>query len=246
MSAVPLLTFIETRLFFREWMNWAFVIGLPPLLLGILGSVQEFREPDAALGGLRAIDVYTPVVIAMAVCLLAFMSLPSVIADYRARGILRRMRTTPVQPATVLGAHLLMSLLMALLTLVILLGVSSLALDVALPENFIGYLGAYLLVAASLFSLGLLIAAVAPSSQAASGIGTVLFFPVLFFGGLWVPREEMNDTLKTLSDFSPLGAGVESLQDATAGDWPQVVPVLVLVGWTLLAGALAARYFRWE
>lgn len=246
MRAVRLLTITETRLFLREWMNWAFVIGLPPVLLVILGAVTELRQPDPELGGLRAIDLYTPILIAMAVCFLAFTSLPTVIADYRARGILRRMRTTPVRPQAVLGAHLLMSLMMSLLTLVILLVVSSATLDVELPANLIGYLGTYLLMAAALFALGLLVAALAPSGQAASGIGTVMFFPVLFFGGLWVPREQMNETLRTISDFSPLGAGVQSLQDTTGGDWPQLMPVLVLVGWTLVAGALAARYFRWE
>lgn len=246
MSAVRLLTVTETRLFFREWMNWAFVIGLPPVLLVILGSVAELRQPDPELGGLRAIDVYTPILIAMGVCFLAFTSLPAVIADYRARGILRRMRTTPVRPQAVLGAHLLMSLLISLLTLIILVLIATQALDVALPANLIGYLGAYLLMAAALFALGLLVAALAPSGQAASGIGTVLFFPVLFFGGLWVPREQMNDTLRTISDFSPLGAGVQSLQDTTSGDWPQLISVLVLIGWTLVAGGLAARYFRWE
>ncbi|GAB2610281.1 ABC transporter permease [Pseudactinotalea suaedae] len=246
MTALRLLTLTEIRLFLREWMNWAFVIGLPPLLLVILGAVPDLREPDPGLGGLRAIDVYTPILIAMAVCFMAFTSLPTVIADYRAKGVLRRMRTTPVRPQAVLGAHLVMSLLMAVLTLTLLLVLSSVVSGVALPGNPVGYLAAYLLMAASLFALGLLVAALAPSGQAASGIGTVLFFPVLFFGGLWVPREAMNDTLRTISDFSPLGAGVQSLQDAGAGGWPQLVPLLVLVGWTLVAGGLAARYFRWE
>lgn len=246
MSAVPLLTLTETRLFLREWMNWAFVIGLPPLLLVILGAVPDFREPDPGLGGLRAIDVYTPILITMAVCFLAFTSLPAVIADYRSRGVLRRMRVTPVRPSALLGAHLLMSLVMSLLTLLVLLVVSSSAFGVDLPENPLGYLAVYVLVAAALFAIGLLVAALAPNGQAGSGIGTVLFFPVLFFGGLWVPREHMNDTLRTISDFSPLGAGVQALQDTGAGDWPQLLPVLVLLGWTLVAGGLAARHFRWE
>jgi hypothetical protein len=52
--------------------------------------------------------------------------------------------------------------------------------------------------------------------------------------------------LRRISDFTPLGAGVQSLADATAGQWPQLLHVAVMVGWTVLAGGLAARFFRWE
>jgi ABC-2 type transport system permease protein len=73
-----------------------------------------------------------------------------------------------------------------------------------------------------------------------------VFFPLVFFAGLWLPRAAMNHVLKTISDFTPLGAGVQSLQDATAGHWPQLLHLVVLLGWTVVAGGLASRYFRWE
>jgi ABC-2 type transport system permease protein len=56
----------------------------------------------------------------------------------------------------------------------------------------------------------------------------------------------MNAVLRRISDFTPLGAGVQSLQDAAAGHWPQLLHIGVMVGWTIVAGGLAARYFRWE
>jgi hypothetical protein len=56
----------------------------------------------------------------------------------------------------------------------------------------------------------------------------------------------MNDVLRTISDFTPLGAGVQALQDASAGDWPQLLHLAVLSAWALVAGGLATRFFRWE
>jgi ABC-2 type transport system permease protein len=97
-----------------------------------------------------------------------------------------------------------------------------------------------------MFAVGLLVAALAPSGKSASAIGTLVFFPLVFFAGLWLPRAGMNDVLRTISDFTPLGAGVQSLQDTTAGQWPQLLHVAVMIGWTIVAGGLAARYFRWE
>jgi ABC-2 type transport system permease protein len=56
----------------------------------------------------------------------------------------------------------------------------------------------------------------------------------------------MPEVLRRISDLTPLGAGVQSLTDAAAGQWPQLLHVAVMLGWTLLTGGLAARYFRWE
>ncbi|GAB2566557.1 hypothetical protein Aab01nite_46170 [Paractinoplanes abujensis] len=46
----------------------------------------------------------------------------------------------------------------------------------------------------------------------------------------------MNDTLRTISDLTPLGAGVQALQDATGGSCPSLLHLTVLAGWTVAAG----------
>lgn len=240
------LTTTETKLFFREPMLWMFALGFPPLLLVIFGAIPAFRVPDADLGGLRVIDLYAPIVVAIAIATLALTSLPQQFAAYREKGILRRMRTTPVKPVVLLGAMMVMFTTMSVASMVVVLAVARLAFDVSLPENLLAYALAYLLAALATFALGLLVAALAPSGASASAIGLVLFFPMLFFAGLWIPRASMNDVLLTISDFTPLGAGVQSLQDATAGGWPQLLHVVVMVGWVIVAGGVAARYFRWE
>lgn len=246
MSTLSRLTVTETKLFFREPIGVFFTLVFPPLLLVILGSVPAFREVDEALGGLRVVDLYAPIIVGMAIAMFALSGLPQVIATYRERGILRRMRTTPVRPSKLLGAQMLMCTLMSVLVMIVLQAVSRVAFDVALPRQVVAYLLAYVLVAASMMAIGLLVASLAPSGKGAGAIGSLLFFPVLFFGGLWAPRETMPEVLRRISDFTPLGAGVQSLQDATTGHWPQLVHVAVMLGWTVVAGGLAARYFRWE
>jgi ABC-2 type transport system permease protein len=246
MSTLSRLTVTETKLFFREPMIVFFTLGFPPILLAILGAIPAFREPAQTLGGLRAIDVYTPIVVAMAVAVFALNSLAQLFATYREQGVLRRMRTTPVKPRVLLGAQLLMSTLMSVVTMVVVLALGRLAFDVHLPRQVPAYLVSYLLTALSMFAIGLLVASLAPTGKSAGAIGTLLFFPIVFFAGLWIPRDSMNDVLRTISDLSPLGAGVQSLQDATAGQWPQPLHLAVMLVWTIVAGGLAARYFRWE
>lgn len=246
MSTLSRLTVTETRLFFREPMLVFFALAFPPILLAIFGAIPSFREPDPSLGGLRVIDLYVPIVVAMSLAMFALNSLSQLFASYREKGVLRRMRTTPVKPAMMLGAQLLMSTLLSVLTMAVVLAVGRLAFDVRLPGQPAAYLIGYLLAALAMFAIGLLVASLAPSGKSAGAVGTVLFFPIVFFAGLWLPRDNMNDVLRTISDLTPLGAGVQALQDATGGHWPQPLHLAVMLGWTMVAGGLAARYFRWE
>jgi len=240
------LTLTESKLFLREPTAVFFMLVFPPVLLVIFGLVPSFREPDPDLGGVRMISVYTPIVVAMALALTALSALPQMFATYREKGILRRMRTTPVRPAYLLGAQLLMCTVVSVVVLVALLAIGRIAFDVALPTQVAGYALSYVLAVVSMLSIGLLLASLAPSGRGAGAIGSVLFFPVLFFAGLWAPRELMPEVLRRISDFTPLGAGVQSLADTAAGQWPQLLHVAVMLGWTVVAGGLAARYFRWE
>ncbi|HYQ69778.1 ABC transporter permease [Actinophytocola sp.] len=246
MSALSRITATETKLFLREPAGVFFTIVFPPLLLIILGSIPAMREHDKALGGLRVIDLYAPIIVAMAIATFSLSGLPQQFATYREKGVLRRMRTTPVKPVVMLGAQLLMCTAMSVGVMVVVLAIGRLAFNVLLPEQPLAYLIAYVLCATAMFTIGLLVASLASTGKGAGAIGTVLFFPVLFFGGLWAPRATMNDLLRHISDFTPLGAGVQSLQDAATGHWPQLLHVGVMLGWTIIAGGLAARYFRWE
>jgi ABC-2 type transport system permease protein len=240
------LTVTESKLFLREPAGVFFTLAFPPLVLVVLGLVPPFREPSADLGGARMIDLYVPILLTMAITLLALNGLPQLFATYREKGILRRLATTPVRPAKLLGAQLLMCTAMAVLVLVVVLAVGRLGFDVALPRQIPAYLLAYVLCVVSMLAIGLLIASLAPNGRGAGAIGSMLFFPALFFAGLWLPREVMWAALRRVSDFTPLGAGVQSLSDAAAGRWPALLAVAVMLGWTVVAGGLAARYFRWE
>lgn len=246
MPALLRLAGTETRLFLREPISVIFAVALPPILIIIFGVIPSFNQPDPDLGGLRIIDLYPPIIVAMAIAMVALTNLPQHLATYRQKGVLRRMRTTPITPAVLLGAHLLMCVLVTATTALVVLTIAGLAFNVTIPQNLLGYLLAFALTALATLSVGLLAAALAPTGTSAAAIGLVSLFPMLFFAGVWIPRGSMPDVLRTISDLTPLGSGVQALADAAAGGWPQWVNIAVLVAWTIVAGGLAARTFRWE
>src|ERR1041384_8227853 len=109
MSALTRLTRTETKLFLREPIVVFFAVAFAPILLVILGLVPAMREHEPELGGLRPIDIYTPILVTMGIALFALSGLSQLFASYREKGVLRRMRTTPVKPGVMIGAQLLMA-----------------------------------------------------------------------------------------------------------------------------------------
>jgi ABC-2 type transport system permease protein len=74
----------------------------------------------------------------------------------------------------------------------------------------------------------------------------VLFFVLLFFSGLWLPRAEMPDWLRGVSDGTPMGSGVQAIQEALTGHWASGLYFGILAAWIVGCGVLAVRFFRWE
>jgi ABC-2 type transport system permease protein len=95
-------------------------------------------------------------------------------------------------------------------------------------------------------AVGMLVAALASNSKAASAIGTLVYFPMMFFAGVWTPGPTMPDVAQRIGDFLPLGAASSALQDAWAGDFPSALHLVVMIVWTVVCGVGAARLFRWE
>ncbi|GAA4251305.1 ABC transporter permease [Dactylosporangium darangshiense] len=244
MRALTRLTAIETRLMLREVGGPMFTVLLPVALLVAFGLPGSVHKADPALGGHRGIDTYIPsmsVMVSMA--MVAFFMLPVVLSNYRERGVLRRFATTPVKPVAMLGAQLVMNagvvLFSTLLTIVI--GVAALGMHM---PNLLLVVPTFLLGLLGLFPIGLLVAAVAGTTKAASGYALAMWFPSAFFAGLYVPVEYMPRVLRRIGDFTPLGAFRQAIQAAWTGQAPHPVHLLVLGASFLVAGGLAVRYYK--
>ncbi|MGW0085790.1 ABC transporter permease [Streptomyces sp. NPDC003393] len=236
----------EFRLFRREPGAIFWIFLFPTLLLVILGSIPSFRHADEALGGLRPVDAYTPIAVLIALIMSGVQSLPQALTGHRERGILRRMRLTPVRPTALLSAQMVVQGTVALASALLALAVGRLAFDVRLPEQQAGYLLALLLAAAAALALGSVVSALSRTTKIAGAIGSAVFFPMMFCAGVWLPVQEMPHTLARVVQLTPFGAAARALGEAAAGDWPGWQYLGVLAGWTVLLTAGAARWFRWE
>ena len=235
----------EFRLTLRTPTSLVVGVGIPLVLLVIFGSLPATTQPQEALGGVSFFSLYMPVLVAFAIATLGLLGMPVPLASYRELGILRRLSTTPLPPSWVLGAQLTINASFGVVTTIVLV-VGAIAFGVGAPKSPAGFALAALLCMATMFAIGLCIAALARTPAAANAIGGATFVPLMFFAGLWLPRQVMPPILRNVSDGTPLGAAVQALQTAAHEHFPPVWVLLVLACYAALFGWLAVRSFRWE
>ncbi|MFI7021369.1 ABC transporter permease [Micromonospora sp. NPDC049900] len=234
----------ETKLYLRDLPTLLLTILLPTGILLVLGLVPSFRVPDPNFGGRSFLTYFTPSLLVASVAMVGVNVLPSVLATYRERGILRRLATTPASPAALLVAQLVLALAGILTSAVLLALVARFAFGSPLPQRPWGFAAALVLGTAALLALGLVIAAVAGSGRSAQAMSVPLFMVVMFFGGVYLPRFLLPDVLADLGAYLP--PGVQALLDAWTGTAPDPLHLGIMAAIALTAGTVAARLFRWQ
>ncbi|MBP2477412.1 ABC-2 type transport system permease protein [Crossiella equi] len=241
MSTFTKITATELKLLLREPASWLLVLLMPVVLVAVFGVISSPRTNTSSV-----VTYFPAMALALGISQLALNLLPTTLANYREHGILRRMATTPVHPGKLLGAQLAVSALMALVSLALVLLVGSLGFGFPLPRQPLGFALAFLLGTSALFAIALVIAAVAPTTRVATGIGVGVFFLSILLGGVSFPAEIMPGFMNTLSGYLPIGASMQALRASWGGEWPETVPLLVLGALTVVCSGIAARMFRWE
>jgi len=246
MNGFKKLAFVETKLFLREKVATLAVFALPVALVIGFGLIPGFGTPQKGLSDQIGTEYIAAIGVAIVLATLGLNGVPMVIAQYRERGILRRLAVTPVRPLTLLIAKLTVWAAAAVLSVALVIAVVRFAFHVPVPVAPGWFIVSLVLGIAALFAVGMLVAAVTPNARTATGVGMVLFFPNMFFAGIYFPTEEMSPMMRQIGNVTPLGAAVHALRDSWMGLDPRLEYLGIMAAWALVGGAVAARFFRWE
>lgn len=240
------LTLNEARMVWRDPAGLVMPLGLPLLIL-VMNGMGADRTGVPELGGRSPFDaVLVPVTLAMVLAMIAVINMPSFLATYRKTGVLRRLAVTPAGPVMVLVAQAAVAVAQVLAGILLALAVARFAFGLEAPASPAAAVGAFLLAVAAMFAVGMLVAAVAPTTNAAIAIGLVAFLGMLAFTGMFGGEDALPGWLATVGEHTPFGATVATLGQAWAGGPLVTSHVLALAGTATVAAALAAITFRWE
>jgi ABC-2 type transport system permease protein len=250
MNALRALTLAEARMYVRDPSNAFFALAFPTVLLLALGLVMPgMRDPLTDVPGmahLRMIDVFVPITMALAMGTVSLTTFPAVFGAYREKGVLRRLSTTPLPASRLLVAQVAVNVVALVAAVLLSLLAGALVLGIAAPSQPLLVVAVFVLGAVQMIALGCLLAALVPSAGSANGVGMLLYFPMLFFAGVWLPGPLMPESLARFSGFVPLGAASQALEAAWFGDGLPARQMIVMAVWTLVLVPLAARLFRWR
>lgn len=247
MHALGKLSRVEAKLFLREPVGAFFAIFFPAILMLVLGSaIPAFTEPNDDIGGQRPIDLYLPITLALAIATVTMVTLLGALSTYREKGILRRLATTPVAPSTLLTAQFVVNTVALIVGCALAYLAAKIAFDVLLPANLLAAIVSFLLGTAAMAAVALFVTAVTRNARSSSGIGSLIYFPMMFAAGVWTPGPLMPSVVQRVADYTPLGAASQAMQAAWAGDWPRPLHLIVMVAFAAALATAATKLFRWE
>jgi ABC-2 type transport system permease protein len=241
------LTWVEIKLFLREPAAAFFTLAFPLMMLFLFGSIYG-NAPTPFFGGYGSVDVSVPAYTAMIIASSGLPVLTIVMSSYRERGILRRLKATPLRPHTILSAQIIVIFMMTALGMALLIAAGKIAYSLRFAGNPFSVAGAFVLSSMSFFALGFVVAGTMPTARTAQVVSMVIFYPMIFLSGATIPREVMPETIRQYSQILPLTHVVSLLRGLWIGEsWSQYLTEAGLLIAMIVVGVIvSAKTFRWE
>ncbi|MEO3854077.1 ABC transporter permease [Acrocarpospora sp. B8E8] len=247
---------LETKMFFREKDQIAFVFSIAVVMLIILASIftTQYRGTDITVS-----QVYVAGLIGTGITAVSFQNLGISIAVERDQGGLRRLAGTPMPPSAYFIGKVGSVLVVAVIQVAILLVLGVVLYDLQLPATigpWLTFTWVFLLGLAAMTMLGIAASSVPRSARSATAVITLPFVVLQFISGSFLPHTDLPDWLLNLSAIFPLKwicQGMRSVflgQEAAfmeiAGSYELGKAFLVLAAWVVGGLVLCLLTFRWK
>jgi ABC-2 type transport system permease protein len=233
----------EQRFFWRSREAAVFGFIFPLLLYALLGSVYGNE-----INGVPAEDVLLAGLLGYAAANIAFGSLAITLVIRREAGTLKRLRSTPLRPATYLFAVVLSTLVTFALEAIALVALGHVGFGASAPANWLGFVGAIVLGVVSFAGLGFGAAALIRSAEGVSAAVNVVILPMAFLSGSFGPTNEFPAVLQAIADVLPLTYFLDITYGVYLGGDSLVADptaILVLCAWGVAGALVAWRRFGW-
>lgn len=237
----------ELKLSLRGMDMFIFSICMPLVVLIIIGLIYG-NKPASAGAEYTFMEQSFGALITISICAGGVMGLPLVVSDYRSKKILKRFRVTPVSPTMLLLVQVTIYTIYSVTSLALLYAVAAIFFRYRFGGVWYWFLGSYLLVLISMFSIGMMVGGIAKDTKIAGVIASILYFPMLTFSGATLPYEVMPIILKKIADVLPLTQGIKLLKAASLG-LPMNemgLPIAVMSSIALLCVGISVYFFQWE
>ncbi len=234
----------EQLVFWRSKEAALFIFLFPILLFLLLGSVYSGKiygvpAPRALLAGLIGYGCANT----------AFAGLSIQLVLRRENGILKRLRATPLSPATYIASLLASTLVVFALQTVALFLMGRVLYGTPFPHAIGSLVLTVIFGAAAFAGIGVAVASLIRSAEGSSAVVNFILLPMAFLTGSFGPTRHYPAFLRAIGDVLPLKYFIEILNAVyLRGDalWTKPAAIGVLAAWGATGLVVAALKFRWE
>lgn len=224
-----------------------FTVILPLIFLVLFTSIFGSGTLE---NGASVATVYVPGILTLAIVSATAVNLAITMTTRRERGVLKRVRGTPVPPSVFILSQSLAGTVIAFIMTVLISVIGRVVYGVSLQLTTLPSLIISIMVGAMSFAaIGLAMTTIISSEDAAPAVTNAVFLPLYFISGVFVPDEGVPDWVSQVGNLFPVSHLNQALQEsfnpfADGAAWPWN-HWLVIAAWGALAGVIALTRFRW-
>ncbi len=198
---------------------------------------------------LTYVDFLLPGVLSMSIMQLGIFGVAFAFVTLKRRGILRRLKVTPLQPREFITAQVVSRLVVVVAQIALMLVFGVYVLHVHFIGNALLLLAVAMLGATVFLALGFAIAGLARTEDQVPPMANAITLPMLLLSGVFFSRSNLPEMVRLITGVLPLTHLADAMR-AVAIDGAgvaQIMPQLIGLGiWAPVSIGLAIWLFRWE
>jgi ABC-2 type transport system permease protein len=241
----------DNKAFWRNPPAAFFTFVFPLMFLFIFNLVFGDGEIEVRGGTIDTSTFYVPAILALSVINVCFTSISQTVSFTRDRGVLKRLRGTPMPALAFLAGRVLQTVFITILLVIIVMAAGAIAFGVEIQTDKLPAMTVALVIGAAAFcALGLAMTGFIPNADAAPAVVNALILPLLFISDIFIPMQDAPQWLRDLASVFPVSHLSRSMHEAfnplTQGSGFEVKSLAVIAAWGVVGIVLAVRYFTWE
>jgi len=189
---------------------------------------------------LKNVDFYVPGLTAAFMMTNGIIGLTSIASEFRRNGVTKRLSATPLRKFEWITGNVLSQAVLALLLALLMILLAKVLYQSDVSIDFYTVVG--LVIGSLLFSgMGMTLAGVVKDPEAASGLGNVIAFPMMFLSGTYWPVDIMPSFLQSFARVLPLTYFSDGLRDSMVlGNYSAAITNFLVVGILAVAFVVTA------
>jgi ABC-2 type transport system permease protein len=235
----------EQLLFWRNREAAFFTFFLPIIFFLVFGSIYG----NDRISGVRGAAFLEAGMIGYGVASTAFAGLAITMVIRREGGVLKRIRGTPLPPATYVGAVLASTLVTFLIEAALIVVLGRVLFSVGFPDRPLSLLATLAIGAATFAALGLGLTGAVRSAEGSSAVVNAVYLPMAIISGTFFSPAKYPGFLKAIADVLPLTYFTKLTRNVMVHHhhvWADTGSLGVIALWGAVGAVAAIRGFRWQ